>query len=74
MTKETYESRISQLDEADSDYSTTVSRWSAEMIADDADREIKKLKELLKETLTQLETTVGCPEELANRIDEALDE
>ena len=73
MTKETYESQISRLEEADSDYSTTVSRWSAESIANDADIEIKKLKELLKEAQTQLFATVGCPKGLVDRIDEVLE-
>jgi hypothetical protein len=70
MTKETYESRISQLDEADSDYSTTVSRWSAENIADDADREIKKLKELLKRAIWYIEENDPLIEEIVKAVND----
>ena len=46
---------------------------SAYWIAEEADQEIAKLKGLLKEVLTTLETRVGCPLKLANRVDEALE-
>jgi hypothetical protein len=73
MTKETYESRINQLDEADSDCSFQRYRRSAESIADDADQEIKNLKELLITCEIILEAADGY-KSMAQAIREALDE
>ena len=73
MTK-TYEQRIVSLDIRSVSGAASVSFTGAVGIAEEADQEIAKLKGLLKEVLTKLETRVSCPLKLAKRVDEALDE
>ncbi len=78
MTKQTYYQQINSVEfEFANFYSGSrlaIPMIDAEMIAEEADAEIANLKELLKEVLTVLETRVGCPLDLAKRVDEALDE
>jgi hypothetical protein len=77
MTKQKYYQKINALDYESANFNSgfrlAVPMVDAEMIAEEADAEIEKLKELLKEVLTVLETRVGCPLDLVKRVDEALE-
>jgi hypothetical protein len=85
MTKETYYQKINALDFECVNFkmygegawptgTRACSMTDAGMIAEDADQEIAKLKELLKDALFELETTFVYPEDLANLIHEVLND
>ena len=78
MNKQTYYQKINALEFEYANFNSgsrlAVPMIDAEMVVEEAYAEIEKLKELLKEVLTELETGVGCPLDLAKRVDEALDE
>ena len=72
MTKLTYEAQISGLEEPEPDYYSVVSRWSAESIANDADNEIKTLKELLRTAVSFTKEREWFTPEIEHEINEAL--